>query len=248
MEGPAGPQPAVARSQLLRGTLLAATAAAAAATLPSLSSAAATSTGEAETLSSVTAAAVTAAGRTAAGEQLSKVVLRTLRDCQLAVSVYPTFDYNAAGGGGQGTVATQGDLLHVTFDPASLQIPPIKYSTTAILGIPIPPPLEIAIRPRKLEGTVNPATGEAELEFLADFAFTAAPLYTAAPLVVATTLTTEASEGAFRKGQGQRLGGDGRARLVGVARVPRTEDGFLNSFLMLPTDALAVLSAEIEFS
>jgi hypothetical protein len=184
----------------------------------------------------------------APGPLCAQVVLRTLRDCQLAVSVYPTFDYNASGGGGVGTVKQEGDLLRVTFDPASLQIPAIQYSTTAVLGVPIPPPLKIEIRPRRLEGTVNPATGEAELEFLADFAFTAAPLYTAAPLVVSTTLTTEASEGAFRKGQGVRLGGDGRARLVGVARVPRTEDAFLNNFLMLPTDALAVLSAEIEFS
>ncbi len=177
-----------------------------------------------------------------------QVVLRTLGDCQLAVSVYPTFDYNAAGGGGVGTVAREGNLLRVVFDPASLQIPAIQYSTTAILGVPIPPPLKIEILPRKLEGTVDPATGVAELEFLADFAFTAAPFYTASPLVVSTTLTTEASEGAFRKGQGMRLGGDGRARLVGVARVPRTEDTFLNTFLMLPTDALAVLSAEIQFS
>lgn len=68
------------------------------------------------------------------------------------------------------------------------------------------------------------------------------------PQCAGTTLTTESSEGAFRSGQGRRLDGDGRARLVGVARVPRTDDAFLNSFLMLPTDALAVLSAEIEFS
>jgi hypothetical protein len=34
-------------------------------------------------------------------------------------------------------------------------------------------------------------------------------------------------------------------RLVGVARVPKVDDGFLNTFLMLPTDALAVMDAEI---
>lgn len=38
-------------------------------------------------------------------------------------------------------------------------------------------------------------------------------------------------------------------RLVGVARVPRVEaDWFLNAFLMLPTDALAVMQATLEFS
>lgn len=95
---------------------------------------------------------------------------------------------------------------------------------------------------------MDPATGRADLEFLADFAFSAEPLYRAAPLVVSTTLTTEHSEGAFRSGDGVRLDGNGRARLVGVARVPVTGDPFLDNFLMLPTDALAVLSAELRFS
>lgn len=102
--------------------------------------------------------------------------------------------------------------------------------------------------PQKLEGTLDPATGRVDLDFLASFEFTAGPIYRAAPLTVATTLTTEASDGVLRHGVGQRLRADGRARLVGVARVPRTTDGFLNTFLMLPTDALAVLSAELKFS
>lgn len=38
-------------------------------------------------------------------------------------------------------------------------------------------------------------------------------------------------------------------RLVGVARVPKVAgDVFLNTFLMLPTDALAIMRAELEFS
>lgn len=55
---------------------------------------------------------------------LLQVVLNTLQDCQLAVSVYPTFDYNAKNGGGTGSVtAGEGGLLRVSFDPATLQIP-----------------------------------------------------------------------------------------------------------------------------
>jgi hypothetical protein len=73
-------------------------------------------------------------------------------------------------------------------------------------------------------------------------------MYRAAPLTVSTTLTTESSRGELRAGTGRRLRADGRARLVGVARVPPTSDAFINGFLMLPTDALAVLSAELEFS
>lgn len=89
------------------------------------------------------------------------------------------------------------------------------------------------------------------MEFLAEFRFSAGPLYTAPPLVVSTTLTTEHSEGPLRQGDGIRLGtnnNNNKIKLVGVARVPKTSDAFLNIFLMLPTDALAVLSAQLILS
>lgn len=132
--------------------------------------------------------------------------------------------------------------------PPCSNIPPINAQHASILGVPVPPPLNIAIVPRRLEGTVDPATGRIDLDFLASFEFTAGPLYTALPLTVATTLTTEASDGVLRHGVGRRMQADGRARLVGVARVPRTDDALLDTFLQLPTDALAVLSAELVFS
>lgn len=37
-------------------------------------------------------------------------------------------------------------------------------------------------------------------------------------------------------------------RLVGVARVPKVSEAFLDIFLMLPTDALAVMKAKLVFS
>ncbi len=78
-----------------------------------------------------------------------QVLLRTLSDCKLAVSVYPTFSYNAAGGGGSGSVSPGNDgLLRLTFDPSSLDIPAINYQHASILGVPIPPPLNIAIVPQ----------------------------------------------------------------------------------------------------
>lgn len=96
-----------------------------------------------------------------------QVFLKTLADCQLAVSVFPTFSYNAADGGGSGSVRPGPDgRLQLTFDPASLVIPPINYQHAAILGVPVPPPLNIAIVPRRLEGFLDPATGRCELEFL----------------------------------------------------------------------------------
>lgn len=43
--------------------------------------------------------------------------LDTLKDCSLAVSIYPTFSYNALGGGGRGrVVAVDGDVVTVEFD------------------------------------------------------------------------------------------------------------------------------------
>lgn len=122
------------------------------------------------------------------------------------------------------------------------------YSTSAVLGIPIPPPLKISILPEKLQGTIDPTTGETNLDFLARFEFTVASLYKAPPLLVSTVLTSESSTGKLRKGVGERLTANGHAMLVGVAEVPKTGDGFLDSFLILPTDALAVMSAEMKFS
>ena len=92
--------------------------------------------------------AVAAVGSPAA-QSFSQVLLSTLGDCQLAVSVYPTFSYNAAGGGGTGTVRARDDgLLQLVFDPSTLNIPPINYQHAAIIGIPVPPPLNIAIVPQ----------------------------------------------------------------------------------------------------
>lgn len=176
-------------------------------------------------------------------------MLNTLGDCELAVSVYPTFGYHAAGGGGTGQAVLGDDgLLHVDWDPSALDIPSIDTAHASILGVPLPPPLRIRILPQRLSGTVDPATGEANLDFLARFDFSVGSLYRAPSLIVGTTLTTEQSDGVLRHGSGQRLSADGVARLVGVARVPPTGDAFLDGFLMLPTDALAVLSVELKFT
>jgi hypothetical protein len=197
------------------------------------------------------AASIAASPTTAIQEatSLSQVVLKTLSDCELAVSVYPTFSYSAAGGGGTGHLIERmpDGILKVSFPPETLVIPPVSTATSAIIGIPLPPPLKISISPRKLEGFVDPMTGRVDLNFDAEFQFTAGSLYRASPLQVATTLTTEESSGPLRQGRGQRLDANGRVRMVGVARVPPTGDKFLDTFLMLPTDALAVLSAELVF-
>lgn len=178
----------------------------------------------------------------------TKVKLITAADCELAVSIYPKFAYNASSGGGTGTVQQLGDnKLQITFDTDELLIPDLNWRTASVFGVPIPPPLNIAIRPNKFEGVLDLTTGQLDMNFSADFDFTVGSLYKAPSLKVATTLTTEHSAGQIHKADGQGLS-NGQVKLVGVARVPKVDDAFLSTFLMLPTDALAVMKAQLEFS
>ena len=59
---------------------------------------------------------------------------------------------------------------------------------------------------------MNRQTGEVQLQFLAEFIFTAAQAYTAPALKINTLLTTEAVRGKLHGGRGQRLDSSGRAR------------------------------------
>ncbi|KAK9916952.1 hypothetical protein WJX75_009171 [Coccomyxa subellipsoidea] len=174
--------------------------------------------------------------------------MRTLHDSELAVAIYPTFNYNALGGGGLAAARQDGDIVHLTFDPATLNIPDVNYRNTTFMGVPMAPPFSIAVHPRKLEGWVDRKSGKAELTFLADFMFTAGPLYKAPPLVVTTLLTTETVKGDVQGGTGKRMDEDGFAKLVGVARLDPTHDVLLDKFLMLPNDCKAVMSCQFAFN
>jgi len=183
-----------------------------------------------------------------AKKSFSKVHLSTAADCKLEIFVFPTFAYNAVGGGGWATVQElPGGLQKLTFDPNAVVIPPLSYKTASIFGVPVPPPLNIAIQPLQLEGTLDPNTGEMNLTFDARFNFTAGPIYKAKPLTVRTVLTTESTEGQFKRASGSRLTADGKATLVGAAVVPKVDDWFMDTFLGLPTDALAIMSASFKF-
>ncbi len=122
--------------------------------------------------------AVMAAVGPAAHRQAGTVTLSTLPDCGLGISVYPDFRYNPHGGGGVGTFVREGDsIVRMTWDADSMNIPPLRYDTTTLFGIPLPPPLQISIHPTQLAGTLATETGQAELQFDATFNFTAGPLY-----------------------------------------------------------------------
>lgn len=66
-----------------------------------------------------------------------------------------------------------------------------------------------------VQGWVDRGSGEVQLEFVANFNFSAAiPRYRAPPLVVKTLLTTEDVQGEQFQRQGQRLNAEGYTKYV----------------------------------
>ena len=95
--------------------------------------------------------------------------LESLKGCQLKIGYYPYFDYDATGGGGS-TYPLQKDKgrLFLKFDPNSFHIPSINYKNTKILGLSMPPGLEIqmSLKKRKNLGVFG------KTKVLASFAIT----------------------------------------------------------------------------
>ncbi|EFJ21511.1 hypothetical protein SELMODRAFT_106927 [Selaginella moellendorffii] len=182
-----------------------------------------------------------------ASSAAKSVKLETLSGCKLGIAWYPDFAYNADGGGG--SACSVEDLergrLAVRFDPSSVSIPALSFSTTKLLGLPLPPPLRIEIKPQALEGVIDRHSGKVELRFIAEFFFTAGPVYRAPALVVDTLLTTGSSSGKHRSGQGIAMDENGSCKLVGTAVIDKVSDGFLDAFLALPSECLAEMYARI---
>lgn len=89
---------------------------------------------------------------------------------------------------------------------------------------------------------------QVELNFKAKFFFSTGRLYRPPPLVVDTLLTTESAQGVIRGGTGSRMDADGNCKLAGVARLVPINDWFMDNFLMLPSDCLASMAANITFT
>ena len=178
---------------------------------------------------------------------LGSARLTTLPGCGLAIGGYPRFCYDATGGGGVGQVARPGasGWQGLEFDPAALQIPPLESRTTRFLGLPLPPGLVIAIAPQRLAGRLQPATGELQLRFQARFRFRIGGLYRAPDLLIDTELSTEPLRSRRHRLEGRRLKAEGEALLVGVATVSPSGDPWLDRFLGLPDEALALLRCQL---
>ena len=169
--------------------------------------------------------------------------LTSQKGCRLAIGAYPAFSYDARGGGGDGLLGplNQDGLRSLRFDPKNLIIPALSWRTTQILGLPMPPGLNISITTQKLEGSFAPDSGELSLQFEAQFCFTVGSWLTAPDLTVNTCLSSGKVESQRHHVQGQALDVDGNAVLVGVATVPLSGAAWLDQFLGLPDEALAVL-------
>lgn len=173
--------------------------------------------------------------------------LHTQAGCGLAIGRYPRFRYNAAGGSGLASLGEPdaAGWQAIQFDPLSLRIPPLDWRTTRFLGLPLPPGLQIAVIPERLDGRVQRATGEIRLDFRARFRFSLLAAYRAPDLQVAVELSTETAGGVRHQVRGERLDGRGGALLVGIAVVPATGETWLDRFLGLPDEALALLRCRL---
>jgi hypothetical protein len=172
--------------------------------------------------------------------------LSTLAGCGLAIGGYPPFAYNAQGGGGLGRLdESGGEARTLVFAPEQLRIPPLSWRSTRFLGLPLPPGLTIAIEPRRLSGHLDPASGELRLRFQARFHCSALGIYRPAALEIDTEMSTGAVSSRRHRRRGAAFNGDGEGVLVGVAQVPASGDRWLDRFLGLPDEALAVLRCRL---
>tara|TARA_Y100001968_G_scaffold330508_1_gene382580 strand:+ start:2039 stop:2587 length:549 start_codon:yes stop_codon:yes gene_type:complete len=176
--------------------------------------------------------------------------LRSLEGCRLAIGSYPSFDYDARGGGGKATVdvTQQNNVLNISFLSEAFSIPPLTSQTTKFLSLPIPAGLKIVMAMDKLEGTLDTKSGEIFLNFEARFVFSIFSIFHFPDLIIKTSLETGKVKSNLFEEEGLVLQKDGKATLVGIALVPTTKNKILDAFLGLPNEALAVLQCVLKKS
>ncbi len=172
--------------------------------------------------------------------------LKSYDGCQLSIGSYPTFKYNATGGGGKSFLYydKETDLRILDFDLKTFNMPNLNTKTTKLLGLPIPPGIEVNLFLNSLKGTINYQTREVLLNLNASFILklfkTSFP-----PLEIKTVLTTKTIQGEVLQGNGSNWLENGDLTLVGISKVYPTSSKILNIFLGLPNEALAVLRCNL---
>jgi len=174
--------------------------------------------------------------------------LKSLKGCRLKIGSYPSFSYNASGGGGKGTVLSRkkDNILYLSFSPKTFFIPPLTSKNTKFLSIPLPPGLKIQMYMDKLEGTIDKSSGEVLLKFESKFVFSIGAMINFPDLLVKTLLKTGQVKGKSQEGEGLVLQKNGQTKLVGISTIPPTGNKILDTFLGLPNEALAELQCEIK--
>ena len=124
-------------------------------------------------------------------------------------------------------------------------IPRLSWRTTRFLGLPLPPGISISIQPEILEGNLNSHTGAMALNFKARFQADFAGLYQSRDLIVVTELSSGQSKGRRHNASGSVLQSSGEVVLAGIATIEPTGDIWLDRFLGLPDEALAVLRCQL---
>ena len=96
----------------------------------------------------------------------NKLYLESLDQCRLFIGSFPHFDYDASGGGGEGTLlrTKEKNIYNISFSKGSFSIPPLTSKTTKFLSIPLPPGIKIEMNMDKLLGTINDHSGEIILD------------------------------------------------------------------------------------
>ncbi len=173
--------------------------------------------------------------------------LKSLDGCRLAIGKYPSFSYNAYGGGGKATLLQKkSNLLEISFSSKTFSIPPLTSKTTKFLSLPLPPGFKIEMYMEQLEGTIDKNSGEVLLKFESKFLFSIGAMLKFPKLIVKTLLTSGKVKGKLHEGEGHVLQNNGTIKLVGISIIPQTGNKVLDIFLGLPNEALAELKCEIK--
>tara|TARA_B100000945_G_C20112337_1_gene470917 strand:- start:7 stop:525 length:519 start_codon:yes stop_codon:yes gene_type:complete len=163
------------------------------------------------------------------------------------IGPYPHFIYDASGGGGEAILfdTNQKNLKYVAFCPKKFKIPPLSWKTTKILSLPLPPGIKIKMYMDKLEGTIDEDSGEIRFQFEAKFTLHIFYFLKFPHITVKSLLNTGNARTKYHECQGIPLTKNGKTKLVGVARISKTKNYFIDTILFLPTSALAELNCEV---
>ena len=174
--------------------------------------------------------------------------LKSLNGCRLTIGSYPSFSYNACGGGGRGTLlpSKKNNILCLSFSSKTFSIPPLTSKNTQFLSFPLLPGLKIEMCMDKLEGTIDKNSGEILFKFESKFFFSIGAIIKFPYLLVQTSLTTGGVKGNLHAAKGLVLQENGKTKLVGISIIPPTGNKLLDKFLGLPNEALAELECEIK--